>query len=237
MNFIFTTGFFYSEKIDELIEKFEPINPICFSAALNMFYQTMELEDIFERTRKELSILGFKRYSDGGHILFHRSSLLYIISRLIRRDSHGEVVITGPSCNKNATKDYYYCLSIINSMISINDHEVLVAGIIREHPPIYFKETAKNYYTRWLIRYWNIYTVLIHDLSEHDKEKIVCYLSALEKDIEMSIEDYFKITIIIVNWFISRGFDIDKPESFYFNKNKFKKIKSTSSLLISCLLI
>ena len=81
------------KNIKSRIKNLDRVEPICFSAFLNMISQTQGIEYALNQSVIELEKLNINTKKRG--LLFHRNNLLYLIGLKILDNCAGNMIITG----------------------------------------------------------------------------------------------------------------------------------------------
>ncbi len=238
----------FETQIIYLLSNIDPTQLIQFSCFLNMICQTSITEVTIEKGAGllyESNVLR-KGERDLSHkVLFHRESLLNLITKVISQDRFGTQMLIGQSHVANQKK-YSEALLLTNSITTIEEKEqdykngkFLRDYFIREWPHYYLPEVSTMIYKRRIRRYAYCYEALLLELEEHDKETIQKGITSFEEKEGVTLAEYMKVLHGLYIWFLEipstsdkiqlpdgqdkLGFDWRNPDSFYIRSELFEK--------------
>lgn len=220
----------------------KPEEVVNFCSFLNMICQTHPSERVQKRVIKDLKEYNIsdsiEQFLSNNKVLCHRDMLLYLISEVFMGQHAGTKLCTGRG-NEAGSKKLYELFLLTNSRLGKElDQSSLYLQLLRRNPRTYDLVTTRNYYLRWIVRYWHIYTELLKKLKK-PKDTIEKGLELLEQDINVTIQEYFKVVAAFYNWFLEMpyrkekneiqdgGFDPDRIDTFYLQKENFSTIWPT----------
>ncbi len=236
------------KQIEYLLHDMNPVELIQFSSFLSMICQSYGSDMSMTRgitLLKEAQLVPLSACFIN-KILFHRESLLNLVGQIISRDIKGANQLTGPGHLANQQK---YVRAILlnndllntetnNSVIS-NEEMILKDYFIREWPHYYISETSQAINGHRIVRYRYCYETLLPTLKDTDKQMMQKAISAFEKKVGVSIEDYMHVISGLFGWFLDWplrqkknppapkdpkfGFDFQRIDTFYINSKAFEK--------------
>ncbi len=244
------------DSIDELIESYlknmNPIETIQFSSFLNMICQSYGFKMAIKGGLGLLQEAQISIQNDiSRKILFHRESLLNLISFLLEKDISGNEKLTG-QCHIINKQKYAKSLLLNNEKINIDTaatgmskHEMILKDyFIREWPHYYLPTTAMSIYGHRMVRYRYCYNKLLGKLKKKSERlPMQNAIQIFETEVGVSLKDYFHVIDKLFTWFLelpcnreklSRktsqvkvfGFDFKNIHSFYINTKVFDKDQS-----------
>jgi hypothetical protein len=244
------------EKIDEQVEYFlknlNPIELIQFSSFLNMICQSYGFDMAIRGGLGFLQEAQITIQNDiSRRILFHRESLLCLISFLLEKNISGNGQLTGQGHLINKQK-YAKSLLLNNDKLNmqtaatgISNHEMILKDyFIREWPHYYLPNTAMEIYGHRIVRYRYCYNKLLSKLKRKSERLLIQdAIQIFETEVGVSLKDYFHVIDCLFSWFLEWpcnrekffqetsqdqvfGFDFKNIHSFYIDSKSFAKDQS-----------
>jgi hypothetical protein len=233
-NIILPPSFLYSKDntvkfSTKLLADLDQTNAICYSSFLNMASQVYDAEFLIKLSVNELRKINVRPIQGKQSLLFNRDTLLKIITLLISNNK-GAKVITGDG-NEYQLRKLYQAISAINTIKSENtgDPFALFVYILRNSPHIYGSPSlTAEFYQRHIKRYWHIYKDLFDKLPEKEKKVLNDGIKCLEKNLRLTVKEYFLVLIKVFIWFLLpclnsnlKGFEIGNSNTFYIKTENF----------------
>lgn len=233
------------EHIDDILKDWlgdlNPVESIQFSSFLNTICQTTDKEEVVKSVGQELMHAKLAS-APIRKLLYHRDSLLHLITLILDFDIKGSGNITGGKDLKYP-QNYYKSLMLISSKLSLlkgNPTQTILRDyFIRDYPYYYIPTSSFTIYGRRIQRYWFIYSKLLAKLDKSKRDKIEEELRALERFAGVSLKEYFYVIRQMLMWYLQMpilrreqpnnkdvpqlGFDYKNIESFYIRRKRFEK--------------
>lgn len=234
-------------QIGYLLQEINPVELVQFSSFLNMICQSSGSDISMTQgigLLKEARLI--PQYASlVNRFLFHRENLLNLIGQIVSRDIKGTNRLTGAG-HLTSQQQYVRAILLINDLINSQTNNsagssmeaLLKDHLIREWPHYYNPDVSKTVYGHRIVRYRYCYETLLPTLKESNRQMMQNAISAFEKKVGVSLQDYIHVISSLFGWFLDLpirqqknlpapgearfGFDFQNINSFYIDSEKFK---------------